>query len=95
MRSPRFVSAALLLACSAHPLRAQEMPGMDMSSSATAMSGDEMPMSHMTMTKRMPARAGDAVRAAAIADTLGRAIQKDGARVAVGAGSGARVGDAR
>ncbi len=49
---------------------------MDMSSSATAMSGDEMPMSHMTMTKRMPARAGDAVRAAAIADTLGRAIQK-------------------
>ncbi|HEV7704286.1 MAG TPA: hypothetical protein VGO46_08335, partial [Gemmatimonadaceae bacterium] len=69
-------SAALLLACSAPALTAQEMPGMDMSSSATAMSGDEMPMSHMTMTKRTPLRAGDAERAAAIADTVGRAIQK-------------------
>jgi len=49
---------------------------MDMSSTATSMSGDEMPMSHMTMTKRVPARAGDAARAAAIADTVGRAIQK-------------------
>ncbi len=49
---------------------------MDMSASATAMSGDEMSMSHMTMTKLAPMRAGDAARAAAIADTVGRAIEK-------------------
>jgi hypothetical protein len=40
------------------------------------MSGDEIPMSHMTMTKLAPVRAGDAARAAAIADTVGRAIGK-------------------
>ena len=33
-------------------------------------------MSHMTMTKRAPMHAGDAARAAAIADTVGRAIEK-------------------
>jgi hypothetical protein len=60
---------------------------MDMSSSATAMSGDEMPLSHMTMTTRTPARAGDAARAAAIADTVRRAIEKyRDYRVALGEG---------
>jgi hypothetical protein len=76
MNSPLLVLSALLLACSAPVLSAQNMPGMDMSSSATAMSGDEMPMTHMTMTTRAPLRAGDAARAAAIADTVGRAIAK-------------------
>jgi hypothetical protein len=73
--SPRLlVPAALLIFSSAPALLAQDMG--DMSSSASAMSGDEMPMSHMTMTKRAPMRAGDAARAAAIADTVGRAIGK-------------------
>ena len=76
MRSPLALSAAFVLACASPALRAQQMPGMDMSSSASAMSGDAMPMSHMTMTKRTPMRAGDAARAAAIADTVGRAIEK-------------------
>lgn len=49
---------------------------MDMSSSASSMQGGEMTASHMTMTKLAPARAGDAERAAAIADTVGRAIEK-------------------
>jgi hypothetical protein len=65
-----------LVVSSASSLTAQDMPGMDMSSSASAMSGDAMPMSHMTMTKRAPMRAEDAARAAAIADTVGRAIAK-------------------
>lgn len=76
MKTPLLLSTVLLLACSASALAAQETPGMDMSSAATAMSGDGMPMSHMTMTKRTPLRAGDAARAAAIADTVGRAIGK-------------------
>ena len=67
---------AILLTLPARVLAAQEMPGMDMSASATAMSGDAMSMSHMTMTKLAPARAGDAERAAAIADTVGRAIER-------------------
>ncbi|HEY2896977.1 MAG TPA: hypothetical protein VGJ12_07560 [Gemmatimonadaceae bacterium] len=67
--------AALLLSCSS-AAGAQQTPGMDMSSSATAMQGDEMPASHMTMTTLAPMRAGDAERAAAIADTVGRAIEK-------------------
>ena len=67
---------AALLASYAPAAHAQEMPGMDMSSSATAMQGDEMPASHMTMTKPAPMRAGDSARAAAIADTVGRAIEK-------------------
>ena len=49
---------------------------MDMSSSATAMQGDEMQTSHMTMTTLAPVRAGDSARAAAIADTVGRSIEK-------------------
>ena len=69
------LAAAYLTAC-APAAAAQEMPGMDMSSSATAMQGDEMPASHMTMTKLASMRAGDAARAAAIADTVGRAIEK-------------------
>ena len=76
MKSPFPFIAAILLAYPAPALTAQEMPGMDLSSSASAMSGDEMPMSHMTMTKRTPMRAGDAARAAAVADTVGRAIEK-------------------
>jgi hypothetical protein len=66
----------ILVAASASTLAAQDMPGMDMSSSASAMQGDEMPMSHMTMSKRAPMRAGDAARAAAIAARVGRAIEK-------------------
>jgi hypothetical protein len=76
MTSRLLLSVAVLVASSAPALVAQDMPGMDMSSSASAMSGDEMPMSHMTMTKLAPMRAGDAARAAAIADTVGRAIGK-------------------
>ena len=76
MKSPLLLSTALLLACSVSALTAQETTGMDMSSSATAMSGDEMPMNHMTMTKRTSPHAGDAARAAAIADTVGHAIEK-------------------
>jgi hypothetical protein len=68
----------LTVSTSAPALRAQSMQGMEMSSAAAAMSGDEMPMSHMTMTKLAPMRAGDAARAAAIADTVGRAIEKYG-----------------
>jgi hypothetical protein len=68
--------AAVLFASQAPAAGAQEMPGMDMSSSATSMQGGEMQASHMTMTTLAPARAGDAARAAAIADTVGRAIEK-------------------
>jgi hypothetical protein len=67
---------AALLALYTPAAGAQEMPGMDMSSSATAMQGDEMQASHMTMTTLAPMRAGDSARAAAIADTVGRAIEK-------------------
>ena len=49
---------------------------MDMSSSSTAMQGDEMPESHMAMTTLAPVRAGDSARAAAIADAVARAIGK-------------------
>ncbi len=52
------------------------MPGGDMHSADGAMSGDMMPMAHMKMTTLGPAHAGDAVRAAAIADTLRGAIEK-------------------
>jgi hypothetical protein len=67
---------AALLALHAPAVRAQEMPGMDMSSSATAMQGESMQASHMTMTTLAPMRVGDSARAAAIADTVGRAIEK-------------------
>jgi len=69
------IGAALL---AAHPSAAgaQAMPGMDMLSSATAMQGESMQASHMTMTTLAPLRAGDSARAAAIADTVGRAIGK-------------------
>jgi hypothetical protein len=67
---------ATLLALHAPAVGAQEMPGMDMSSSATAMQGGEMQTSHMTMTTLAPVRAGDAARATAIADTVGRAIER-------------------
>jgi hypothetical protein len=73
----RFVLVLTVFASTAAPaLRAQSMPGMDVSSASAAMDGDMMPMAHMTMTKLAPARPGDAVRAAAIADTVGRAIEK-------------------
>jgi len=49
---------------------------MDMSAADGAMSGELMPMAHMTMTKLAPMRAGDAARAAAIVDTLKGAIEK-------------------
>jgi hypothetical protein len=75
MRS-RLLALAALLTASAPALCAQAMPGMDMSAADGAMSGDLMPMAHMTMTKVAPMRAGDAARAAAIADTLKRAIEK-------------------
>ena len=65
-----------LLAVHPSAADAQAMPGMDMSSSATAMQGDEMQASHMTMTTLAPMRAGDSARAAAIADTVGRSIGK-------------------
>jgi hypothetical protein len=68
--------AAALIASPASAIAAQEMPGMDMSSSASAMQGDEVPASHMTMTERAPMRAGDSARAAAIANTVGGAIEK-------------------
>jgi hypothetical protein len=63
-----------LLGLQASAAGAQEMPGMDMSSSATAMQGESMQTSHMTMTTLAPMREGDSARAAAIADTVGRAI---------------------
>jgi hypothetical protein len=69
-----FFASAALLGCFPRGAGAQEMPGRDMSASATAMQGDAMPASHMTMTALAPARAGDGTRAAAIADTVGRAI---------------------
>jgi hypothetical protein len=75
MRS-RLLALAALLTASAPALCAQAMPGMDMSAADGAMSGDLMPMAHMTMTKLAPMRAGDAARAAAIADTLKGAIEK-------------------
>jgi len=75
MRS-RLLALAALLTASAPALCAQAMPGMDMSAADGAMSGDLMPMAHMTMTKLAPMRAGDAARAAAIADTLRGAIEK-------------------
>jgi hypothetical protein len=67
---------AALVALHAPAACAQEMPGMDMSSSATAMQDESMQTSHMTMTTLAPMRAGDSARAAAIADTVGRAIGK-------------------
>ena len=76
MRAQIFVALSALLAVSAPALRAQSMPGMDMSQADGAMSGDLMPMAHMTMTKLGPMHAGDAVRAAAIADTVKGAIEK-------------------
>ena len=75
MRS-RLLALAALLTASAPALCAQAMPGMDMSNADGAMSGELMPMAHMTMTKLAPMRAGDAARAAAIADTLRGAIEK-------------------
>jgi hypothetical protein len=75
MTSRPFLFASILVVSLAPALLAQDMPAMDMSSS-----GDEMPMRqmmrHMTMTTLAPARAGDAARAAAIVDTVGRAIGK-------------------
>ena len=78
MRSrPSFALAALLtVTVCASALRAQAMPGMDMSAADGAMSGHLMPMAHMTMTKLAPMRADDAARAAAIADTVRGAIEK-------------------
>ena len=66
-----------LLAASApaSALRAQAMPGMEMSANA-GMSGDAMPASHMTMTARAQMHPGDSARAAAIVDTLKAAIAK-------------------
>jgi hypothetical protein len=72
---PLLLAAVAMLAASAPALRAQSMPGMEMSANA-GMSGDEMPASHMTMTRRTPMHAGDSARAAAIVDTLERAIGK-------------------
>jgi hypothetical protein len=63
-----------IVACSP-ALRAQAMPGMEMSANA-GMSGDAMPPSHMTMTPRAPMHAGDSARASAIVDTLKVAIAK-------------------
>ena len=76
MKSRLFVALAALLTLSASALRAQAMPGMDMSAAEGAMSGDMMPMAHMTMTRLAPMHAGDAARAAAISDTVRRAIEK-------------------
>ena len=76
MRSHIFVALSALLSASAPALRAQSMPGMDVSAADGAMSGHLMPMAHMTMTKLGPMHAGDAPRAAAIADTVKGAIEK-------------------
>ena len=78
MRSTLTLSVAFLLAvtASASAVRAQAMPGMDMSAADGAMSGHLMPMAHMTMTKLAPMRAGDSARAAAIVDTVRGAIEK-------------------
>jgi hypothetical protein len=78
MRSRPLLALAALLTVTvcASALRAQAMPGMDMSAADGAMSGHLMPMAHMTMTKLAPMRAGDAARAAAIADTVRGAIEK-------------------
>lgn len=76
MKSPLLLALAALLTASAPALCAQAMPGMDMSAADGAMSGDMMPMAHMTMTKLAPMHAGDAARAAAIADTVRVAIEK-------------------
>jgi hypothetical protein len=74
-RSPLTLVALLVLAA-APALRAQAMPGMDMSSASESMSGELMPMAHMTMTPLAKPRAGDAARAAAIVDTVKVAIEK-------------------
>jgi hypothetical protein len=76
LRSSLALMSAALLASSASAAGAQAMPGMDMSSSATAMQGAEMQASHMTMTGLAPVHPGDSARAAAIADTVARAIGK-------------------
>ncbi len=47
-----------------------------MSAANGAMSGEPMPMAHMTMTKIGPVHAGDSARASSIADTLRVAIAK-------------------
>lgn len=74
MTSRLLLSVSAVVFSSAPALLAQDP--RDISSSASAMSGGEMPMRHMTMTKVAPVRAGDAARAAAIASTVGRAIGK-------------------
>ena len=71
-----FALAALLAAGTAPVLRAQSMPGMDMSQADASMSGDMKPMAHMTMTPLGKPRPGDSARAAAIVDTVRAAIGK-------------------
>jgi len=76
MRRSPLTLAALLVFAAAPALRAQAMPGMDMSSASESMSGPLMPMAHMTMTSLAKPHGGDADRAAAIVDTLKVAIEK-------------------
>ena len=76
MRLAPLVPAAIVLLGAASALRAQAMPGMDMSTAEAVMSGDMMPMAHMTMTPLEKPRAGDTARAAAIVDTVRAAIGK-------------------
>lgn len=76
MRTQHLVLAAALVLGATSVVHAQAMPGMDMSSASESMSGDLMPMAHMTMTSLASPKAGDAARASAIVDTLRTSIGK-------------------
>ncbi|MGH7623564.1 MAG: hypothetical protein ACREMU_14575 [Gemmatimonadaceae bacterium] len=77
MRARSLTLAILALALGVVPaLRAQAMPGMDMSQADASMSGKMMPTAHMTMTPLAKPQPGDSARAAAIVDTVRVAIAK-------------------